>query len=128
MLLGTMTRPLLVCLGLIPQCVLAGLFFIMGAKGLHGNVIINRIRFIFSQDHSSDLASVPKKKLYLFICFSLIGFVAEFGIVNTKGAIGFPLVLLLSVIGTFWFKWIFPKEELDILDGPVAHDNTLKNL
>ncbi|CCH45818.1 Sodium-driven chloride bicarbonate exchanger [Wickerhamomyces ciferrii] len=128
MLLGMMTRPLLICLGLIPQCVLAGLFFIMGTTGLINNEIINRIRFIFSQDDSLNLKFVPKRKLYLFVCFSLIGFIAEFGIVNTKGAIGFPLVLLLSVIGAMWFKWIFTVEELEILDGPVAHENTLKNL
>lgn len=131
MLLGMMTRPLLICLGLIPQCVLAGLFFIMGSTGLHSNVIVNRLRFVFRQsgyDKDNDLTLVSKKNLYLFLLFSLIGWGAEFGIVQSKGAIGFPLVLLLSVIGAMFFPRIFPREDLDILDGPVAHEATLKNL
>jgi hypothetical protein len=129
MLLGTMTRPLLVCLGLIPQAVLAGLFFIMGSTGLHRNGIFNRIRFVFKYDKDDNpLDLVPRKKLYLFIIFSLIGWAAEFGIVNTKGSIGFPLVLLLTVILALWFPKVFKPEELEILDGPVAHEDTLKNL
>jgi len=133
MLLGMMTRPFLICLGLIPQCVLAGLFFIMGLKGLYNNEIINRLKFLCLQNDdfvkkSSSLSNIKRKKLILFLSFSLIGFGAEFGIVNTKGAIGFPLVLLLSVIGPMWFKKIFTQEELKILDGPVANEHTLKNL
>lgn len=34
LILGTMTGPLLVVLGLIPQAVLAGLFFVMGIQAL----------------------------------------------------------------------------------------------
>lgn len=127
MLLATMTRPFLICLGQIPQCVLAGLFFIMGSTGLYHNAIFNRMLFLISQEES-DLSLVPKKKLILFVGFSLIGFAAEFGIVNTEGAIGFPLVLLLSVICAMFFPRFFTKEELEILDGPVAHENTMKNL
>lgn len=129
MLFGTMTRPLLVCLGLIPQAVLAGLFFIMGSTGLHGNVIFNRIRFVFRQDKSHDpLFEVPEKTLYLFLTFSLIGCTAEVAIVQTKGSIGFPLVLLLSVVLTMWFPRIFKEEDLQLLDGPVADEEALKNL
>lgn len=130
MLFGTMTRPLLVCLGNIPQCVLAGMFFIMGSTGLNGNEIFNRIRLLCRHDKAdtSPLSHVPQKKLYLFVMFSLLGTAAEVGIVQTKGSIGFPLVLLLSVILTMWFPKVFTREELDIMDGPVAHENTLKNL
>ncbi|KAH3680243.1 hypothetical protein WICMUC_000424 [Wickerhamomyces mucosus] len=133
MLLCCMTRPFLICLNQIPQCVLAGLFFIMGSTGLNGNEIINRIRFVFTDSQFEEfkynqLNQISRSKLILFIIFSLVGFIAEFGISNTKGAIGFPLVLLLSVIITIWFNKIWTKDELKILDGPVAHENTLKNL
>ncbi|KAH3686290.1 hypothetical protein WICPIJ_002739 [Wickerhamomyces pijperi] len=131
MLLGMMTRPLLVCLGLIPQCVLAGLFFIMGSSGIFGNVIFNRMLYLVKQKEKTrgdPLNFVSKKNLIIFLILSLCGFVAEFAIVETKGAIGFPLVLLLSVIVSFFFgKW-FPDDELEVLDGPVAHENTTKNL
>lgn len=131
MLLGMMTRPLLVCLGLIPQCVLAGLFFIMGSSALFGNVIFNRILYLFkekSKVRGDPLNQLSKKRLMIFLSLSLAGFVAEFTIVNTEGAIGFPIVLLLTVIVSLFFGKFFHKEELEILDGPVALEDTLKNL
>ena len=42
-----MSRPFLVVLGLVPQAVLSGLFFIMAIGGLHGNIVTNRIRYCF---------------------------------------------------------------------------------
>ncbi|CDO92750.1 unnamed protein product [Kluyveromyces dobzhanskii CBS 2104] len=54
MILGTMTRPFLICLGLIPQAVLSGLFFMMGIQGFVSNVIVHRIWFILTD---------PKKKI-----------------------------------------------------------------
>ena len=44
--LGTMTGPLLVVLHLIPQGVLAGLFFIMGIQALESNGITAKILFL----------------------------------------------------------------------------------
>ena len=44
--LGTMTGPLLVVLHLIPQGVLAGLFFIMGVQALQGNGITQKLVFL----------------------------------------------------------------------------------
>ncbi|CAI4035851.1 hypothetical protein SMKI_14G0600 [Saccharomyces mikatae IFO 1815] len=132
MILGTMTRPLLVCLGEIPQAVLSGLFFIMGINGLMTNVIIHRIVFLFSdpkrRDNNSPLAKISKRSMVIFLCFSLAGFTGEFAITNTIAAIGFPLVLLLSVIVSFSFTYIFPSEELKVLDNNVAQRFTLKNL
>ncbi|CAI4049368.1 Bor1p SKDI_14G0580 [Saccharomyces kudriavzevii IFO 1802] len=132
MILGTMTRPLLVCLGEIPQAVLSGLFFIMGINGLMTNTIVNRLVFLFSdrtrRDNNSTLVRVSRKSMVVFLCFSLAGFAGEFAITNTIAAIGFPLVLLLSVLVSFSFPYIFPSEELDILDTNVAQKFTIKNL
>lgn len=132
LIIGTMTRPLLVCLGQIPQAVLSGLFFIMGIEGLLKNAIIARILWLFtekkSKDPQSPLHKVSIKSLVIFLCFSLIGFVGEFAITNTIAAIGFPLILLLSVIVGFLFPKIFPAHDLAILDQNVAEEFTLKNL
>lgn len=132
MILGTMTRPLLVCLGEIPQAVLSGLFFIMGINGLMTNSIIQRLVFLFSdpnrRDNTSPLMKVSKKSMLIFLFFSLTGFAGEFAITNTIAAIGFPLVLLLSVLVSFSFAYIFPTEELKILDTDVAQKFTIKNL
>lgn len=132
LMLVTMSRGLLVCLGEIPQAVLSGLFMMMGIQGLVGNEIIYRILWIFTEERkkssSSPLLKLPRKKLILFVCFSLIGFVGEFAITDTIAAIGFPLILLLTVIGCFAFPYFFTKEELDILDSNVAQEFTIKNL
>lgn len=132
MMIGTMTRPLLVCLGQIPQAVLSGLFFIMGINGLMGNAILKRILWLFTEkrlkDSTSLLQKVKTKWLILFLCFSLAGFTGEFAITNTIAAILFPIVLLLTVIVCLFFRFIFPHHQLSLLDQNVAQDFTLKNL
>ncbi|QLG70151.1 hypothetical protein HG535_0A00900 [Zygotorulaspora mrakii] len=132
MCIATMARPFLVCLGEIPQAVLSGLFFIMGIQGLLGNEIISRIMWLFTEQRSKTadnaLYYVSNKYLITFLCFSLAGFVGEFAITNTVAAIGFPLILLLTVIASFLFPKCFPKRQLNILDTKVAEEFTLKNL
>ncbi|CAL9738614.1 boron transporter 1 [Monosporozyma servazzii] len=135
LMLGTMTRPLLVCLGQIPQAVLSGLFFIMGIQGLTDNEIIARIAWFFTdpaikakEEPPNPLGHVRLRSFFIFIAFGLAGFVGEFAITNTIAAIGFPLILLLTVIVSFIFPKIFTKEELEILDPPVAQKFTIKNL
>lgn len=132
MTIGTMTRPLLVCLGEIPQAVLSGLFFLMGIDGLMNNEIISRVLWVFTEnkrkDPNSPLRKVPLKKLLIFLCFSLAGFVGEFAITNTIAAIGFPLILLLTVIVRIAFFKIFSEDELANLDHDAAEEFTMKNL
>lgn len=135
LMLGTMTRPLLICLGQIPQAVLSGLFFIMGIQGLVDNQIINRIAWFFidpvikaHEDPPNPLSKVRPRSFFIFIAFGLAGFVGEFAITNTIAAIGFPLILLLTVVVCFIFPKIFTQEELEILDPPVAQSFTIKNL
>lgn len=131
MAIGTMTRPLLVCLGEIPQAVLSGLFFMMGIDGLMNNVIVARVLWLFTENKRKNpdpLGKVPLKKLLIFLAFSLAGFVGEFSITNTVAAIGFPLILLLTVAVRFAFFKIFTKEELSHLDHEAAEEFTMKNL
>lgn len=135
LMIATMTRPFLICLGEIPQAVLSGLFFIMGVQGLIDNTIISRILWLFidpmiknNETSPNPISNIPLRSLLIFIAFSLAGFVGEFAITNTIAAIGFPLVLLLTVIVSFLFPKIFTEEELEILDPPVAQRFTIKNL
>ena len=135
-----MSRPFLVILGLVPQAVLSGLFFIMAISGLHGNIVTNRIRYIFLDKHYvendpncpqlfRDIHALPTKKwFYIYVVLEVIGGVAEFVITLTIAAVGFPGVLLFLA---FCAKWIWPlfipREELDRLDGDVADEFILKN-
>lgn len=136
-----MSRPFLVVLGLVPQAVLSGLFFIMGITGLHGNIITNRIRYLFmdkeyikSDPHCPqvfrDIDQLQDKRgFYLYLFLQLVAFGAEFGITLTKGAIGFPAVLVAFALCA---KWIWPliisKESLSQLDGDVAEPFIFESL
>ncbi|RLV92215.1 Boron transporter 1 [Spathaspora sp. JA1] len=136
-----MTPPFLILLGLIPQAVLSGLFFIMAITGLHGNIVTNRIRYCFLEDSYiendptcpqvwKDIHKLPNKKwFYIYTALQTVAGVAEFGITLTKGAVGFPGVLLFFA---FCAKWVWPlfipREELDRLDGEVADEFIIKTL
>ncbi|KAK6897154.1 Boron transporter 1 [Candida tropicalis] len=135
-----MSRPFLVLLGLVPQAVLSGLFFIMAIGGLHGNIVTNRIRYcLLDKDYIENDPSCPdvwkdihklptKKWFYIYTVLEVLGGVAEFIITLTKGAVGFPGVLLFLA---FCAKWIWPlfipKEELARLDGEVADEFIIRN-
>ncbi|KAM3081059.1 hypothetical protein ACMFMG_005015 [Clarireedia jacksonii] len=128
--LGTMTGPLLVVLHLIPQGVLAGLFFVMGVQALLGNGITLKILFL-AKDASLTPSSDPLRHLrrsavWIFVAIQLFGFGATFAITQTIAAVGFPVIILALIPIRTWVlpKW-FTKEELNVLDGPTASPFTM---
>jgi boron transporter len=126
LILGTMTGPLLIVLHLIPQGVLAGLFFVMGTQALVGNGITQKIPFL-ARDKSLTSSSDPlarldrKAAIYAFVAIELLGFGATFAITQTIAAIGFPVIILLLIpVRTFVMPRYFRAEELRALDAPTA--------
>lgn len=123
---GTMTGPLLIVLHLIPQGVLAGLFFVMGAQALAGNGITLKLLYLF-RDPELHSPNDPLRKLdrqlaiWVFVACELIGFGATFAITQTIAAIGFPIIILLLTPFRTWVMplWFRP-EELRALDAPTA--------
>jgi hypothetical protein len=129
--LGTMTGPLLVVIHLIPQGVLAGLFFVMGVQALEGNGITLKILFL-CKDKSLTPASEPLKRIrrrlaiWIFVAIQLFGFGATFAITQTIAAVGFPVIILALIpIRTFVLPKWFSEEELKILDAPTASPFTM---
>lgn len=138
-----MLGPFLVLLGLIPQAVLSGLFFIMGMKGFHTGPVVNKIRFLFL-DRSyiesdpnclplwKELARIPRDKLkyfYIYLLLQVVAGVAEFVITLTSAAVGFPGVLFFFAICARWVWPLFiPREDLEYLDGAVAEPFIIKSL
>lgn len=138
-----MSGPFLTVLGLIPQAVLAGLFFIMGINGLHNGVVVNKIKFLFADaDYVAhdpncpqlwrELHAIPKEKkkwFYIYLFLQVVAGVAEFAITLTKGAVGFPGVLMFFAICA---KWVWPRfippEDLEYLDGAVAEEFIIRSL
>lgn len=146
--IGMMTRPMLVVLGQIPQGVLAGLFWIMAFPALDSNEIINKIRFLsidpeyrnqlrikILNDESIESTQFPEyyfkipiKILIKFTILSLIAFACEFSITCTKGAIGFPGVLMvISIFVKLTFNKIFGNW-LDLIDGNVVDRDICRGL
>ncbi|KAL8873137.1 MAG: hypothetical protein Q9174_001342 [Haloplaca sp. 1 TL-2023] len=132
--LGTMSGPLLVVIHLIPQGVLAGLFFVMGIQALEGNGITLKMLYL-ARDQSLTNASDPlsriqrKQAIWYFVAIELVGFGATFAITQTIAAIGFPVfILLLIPVRTFLFPKYFTQEELSILDAPTASPFTMESV
>ena len=132
--LGTMSGPLLVVLHLIPQGVLAGLFFIMGVQALEANGITNKILFL-CRDRNFSPASDPlsrigrRSALWYFVILQLAGFGATFAITQSIAAIGFPIIILLLVpVRTFLLPRYFTQNELSLLDAPTASPFTMESV
>jgi len=129
--LGTMAGPLLLVLHLIPQGVLAGLFFVMGIQALEGNGITTKIVFL-ARDKAFTPASEPLKRIqrqvtiWAFVAIQLIGFGVTFAITQTIAAVGFPIfiLLLIPVRSCLLPKW-FTQEDLSLLDAPTASPFTM---
>ncbi|KAK8035368.1 Anion exchange family protein [Apiospora rasikravindrae] len=132
--LGTMTGPLLIVLHLIPQAVLAGLFFIMGYQALEGNGITAKILFL-CRDQSLTPGSHPLKQIprraaiWAFVALELVGFGATFAITQTVAAVGFPVfILALIPVRALLLPRLFTPHELSLLDEPTASPITMENV
>lgn len=132
--LVTMSSPLLVVLHLIPQGVLAGLFFIMGVQALEGNGLTLKMLYL-CRDKNLTAASEPlsqihrKQAIWYFVALELVGFGATFAISQTVAAIGFPVIILLLIpIRTFVLPKYFTSEELSVLDAPTASTFTMESV
>lgn len=129
--LGTMAGPILVVLHLIPQAVLAGLFFVMGVQALQANGITAKILFL-AKDKSLTPVSDPLNRIerrlaiWVFVAIELAGFGATFAITQTIAAVGFPIIILALIpVRTFVLPRWFKPEELSILDAPTASPFTM---
>lgn len=125
--LVTMTGPLLIVLHLIPQSVLAGLFFVMGLQALASNGITLKLLFLFRDteliDPDDPLArpNIRKQRIWLFVALELLVFAATFAITQTIAAIGFPVIIIASIpFRTFVMPKFFRDVELRALDAPTA--------
>ncbi|KAL2753158.1 hypothetical protein ACRALDRAFT_1058809 [Sodiomyces alcalophilus JCM 7366] len=132
--LGTMSGPLLTVLNLIPQGVLAGLFFVMGIQALKANGITNKVAFL-ARDKALTPPDEPflrlkrRSVLWKFVAIELIGFGATLAITQTEAAVGFPVFImaLIPIRALLMPRW-FSTEELNILDEPTASPFTMEGI
>lgn len=132
-----MTGPLLTVLHLIPQGVLAGLFFIMGFQALAGNGITAKVLFL-ARDRALTEGGHPllgagggvrRGAVWAFVGVEVVGFAATFAITQTVAAVGFPVVIfaLIPVRALVLPRWL-TAEELAVLDGPTASPFTMESV
>lgn len=132
-ILFTMCGPMLTVVGLVPQGVLAGLFFVMGIQALEGNGMTKKLIYILSDasltPSSEPLLRVSRKSLYLFVGIELLAFSATFAITQTIAAVGFPvfILVLIPIRSKLMPKW-FAEEDLEVLDEPTASEFTLESV
>ncbi|KAI0400603.1 HCO3 transporter family-domain-containing protein [Xylaria palmicola] len=133
--LGTATGPLLVVLHLIPQAVLAGLFFIMGYQALAGNGITAKLLYLL-RDRRLTPAGHPLGRLarrrgavWAFVGAELAGFAATFAITQTIAAVGFPVVIFALIpLRALVLPRLFTPHELGVLDAPTASPFTMESV
>lgn len=132
--LVTMTGPLLIVLHLIPQGVLAGLFFVMGAQALAANGIVAKMIYLAKDreltDSSDPLRKVTRQyMIYVFVAIELLGFGATFAITQTIAAIGFPVIILALIPFRTWvMPRFFAEKELRALDAPTAGEFVMESV
>ncbi|TGZ79115.1 inorganic anion exchanger [Ascodesmis nigricans] len=133
LVLGTMTGPLLTVLGLIPQAVMAGLFFVMGLQALEGNGLTLKLLYLLQEDNLISPSEAFRKArlgaVWAFVAIELVGFGATFAITQTIAAVGFPVIIFILIpVRTFLMpKWFRPAE-LGVLDAPTASAFTLESV
>ncbi|KAI1813965.1 HCO3 transporter family-domain-containing protein [Poronia punctata] len=132
--LGTCTGPLLIVLHLIPQAVLAGLFFIMGYQALEANGITGKLIFLL-RDKTLTSRSHPLHKIkrrgaiWAFVAVEIAGFAATFAITQTIAAVGFPVIIFALIpVRAVVMPWFFTGRELGVLDEPTAGPFTMESV
>lgn len=132
MTVGFMTGPFLRILHLVPQGVLAGLFFMMGVPGLLKSEILHRVALILTEperrEKDEPIYKIRQLSLFAFLFIEALGVAGEVAITQTIAAVGFPGVLcVLMVIGVF-LKYLIPADDLEVLDGPAAGEFIMNTL
>lgn len=123
--LATMTRPFLVCLGLMPRAVFAGVFILVGWGSIEQNHLVQRLLALIQDRSMADpldpLLRVRRRKIFLFTAIQWLFFGMTIGISQTLAGLGFPvLITLLIPVRYYIIPRLFTPPELTILDSPTA--------
>ncbi|AWU77292.1 uncharacterized protein C5L36_0D00310 [Pichia kudriavzevii] len=88
-----------------------------------------KVEHIVPADFPYEYYITEPKYFIIYLVFELLAFAGEYSITCTKGAIGFPGVLILIlVLVPIVFPRVFPKEQLDLLDSEAADELILESL
>ncbi|KAH1402579.1 hypothetical protein KXX22_002600 [Aspergillus fumigatus] len=130
LIIGTMTRPLLVVLHTMPAAVFAGVFFTVGWGSIESNGILQKLIFLARENRfiqrDEPLLNVRRRKIALYIACQALGVAATVAISQTIAAIGFPILIIALIPFRVWImpRW-FSVEELDVMDDLTANNSAV---
>ncbi|THY30766.1 hypothetical protein D6D01_03100 [Aureobasidium pullulans] len=131
LLVGTMTRPLLVVLHTMPSAIFADVFFIVGNGiwwgSIESNTIVQKLIYLQSEDRfvpkDEPPREVSKRKIWLWLSLQGLGVAATVAISQTIAAIGFPVIIIALIpLRTHIVPKMFNKQDLEVLDDLTANN------
>jgi boron transporter len=129
-IIGTMTRPLLVVLSIMPRSVFAGVFFVVGWGSIETNDILQRFVWLLREPRfiqpSDPLLTIRRSRIGLYLFWQVLGVLSTVAISQTIAAIGFP-VLIIALIPLRWkmLPKMFTARELGVLDALTADNEVV---
>ncbi|GAA5955163.1 hypothetical protein JCM8115_001870 [Rhodotorula mucilaginosa] len=126
LILGTMSRPLLVVLGLMARAMFAGIFLVVGWGSIEGNGIVHKTLYLFRDRRMTPtnhpLYRISKRSIAEFVAIQWIFFAAMIAVSETIAGISFPIFpLALIPVRHFIIPKLFTPEEIAALDAPTAN-------
>jgi hypothetical protein len=125
LIIGTMTRPLLVVLGTIPRAVFGGVFFVVGWGSIEGNGIVKMLLFLITERRfiqpDEPLLKIRRSRILHFVSYQLITWAVAIAVSQTLAAIGFPVIVTALIpFRVYVIPKLFTPEELAIMDSLTA--------
>ncbi|GAA5882857.1 hypothetical protein JCM16303_002497 [Sporobolomyces ruberrimus] len=126
LIMGCMSRPLLVVFGLMSRAMFAGIFIVVGWGSVEGNGIVHKTLYVLRDSNliPSDhpLKEIKKSSILKFIGVQWLFFAAIIAISETIAGIGFPVIIILLIpLRHFTLPKYFTPFELSVLDAPTAN-------
>ncbi|GAA5961225.1 hypothetical protein JCM3765_002876 [Sporobolomyces pararoseus] len=126
LIMGCMSRPLLVVFGLMSRAMFAGIFIVVGWGSVEGNGIVHKTLYLLRDSNliPSDhpLKEIKKSSIFKFIGVQWLFFAAIIAISETIAGIGFPVIIILLIpLRHFTLPKYFTPFELSVLDAPTAN-------
>ncbi|GJN92039.1 hypothetical protein Rhopal_005067-T1 [Rhodotorula paludigena] len=128
--MGTMSRPLLVVLGLMSRAMFAGIFIVVGWGSIEGNGIVHKTLYLL-RDRSMTpsthpLFNIRKMSVFRFVAIQWLFFAAILAISQTIAGIGFPVIITALIPFRYYLvPKLFTAEELIALDAPTANSSAV---
>ena len=112
-------------LKLVPSAILFGVFLYMGVSGMNGVQFFDRIFLTLKPvKHHPPVSYVQKVRTWRMVLFTVlqaVGLAILWTVKSVKAiALAFPFFVVLMIPYRLLLKYIFSKEELEMLDGAQA--------